>query len=327
MVKTLGIVLLLVTCLLSGCSKESMLSASHERTSLMATMGTFCAVQMTDFDDALAQKIFQRFKQIEADLSTYDPSSYISHYNARTLQKGAYNADFDTLLTLSKAITHDTYGAYNPCLLPLSKCWGFQANRPIQPPDAKTLASILQSCSYDAPDHQLDFGAIAKGYALSQAANAVPLAKALISVGGSYYAHGDTYRIAIKDPYSSHADDTLLTTSLPAGYTLSTSGNYEKQVSIAGKRYTHIFDPRTGWPVTGIDAVTVLMPRDAARADAYATALMVMTASERTAWLKRHPEVAVLIVANHTLYTNPLMNSHIITDSIHSPCHPVEELQ
>jgi thiamine biosynthesis lipoprotein len=114
------------------------------------------------------------------------------------------------------------------------------------------------------PAVQLDFGGYAKGYALDRAADllrASGIANALINVGGNVMAlgrHGERrWRVGLDSPRGA---DVLATLELNDGEAIGTSGDYRRYYEIDGKRYAHIIDPRTGYPVAGVQSVTVLVP-------------------------------------------------------------------
>jgi thiamine biosynthesis lipoprotein len=110
---------------------------------------------------------------------------------------------------------------------------------------------------------QLDFGGYAKGYALDRAAailRAAGISNALVNVGGNAMALGRRgarpWRVGLDSPRGA---DLLATLDLNDGEAIGTSGDYRRYYEIDGKRYSHIIDPRTGYPVSGIESVTVLV--------------------------------------------------------------------
>ncbi|HCJ10261.1 MAG TPA: hypothetical protein DHW14_03750, partial [Clostridiales bacterium] len=130
------------------------------------------------------------------------------------------------------------------------------------------------------PGMSLALGGIAKGYAVDSAAQVLAGAgvdRAVIDAGGDLYLlgtkpSGEPWRIAVRHP---RAEGFLGVLELPGGTAVATSGDYERFFVHEGRRYHHILDPSTGWPVSGVVSVTVLAPT-AAEADALATALFVL---------------------------------------------------
>jgi thiamine biosynthesis lipoprotein len=110
----------------------------------------------------------------------------------------------------------------------------------------------------------LDFGGYLKGVALDRAAAIFKqhgIANALINIGGNVMALGSKggtpWRVGIQHP---RATAPLATLELRDGEAIGTSGDYQRYFELDGKRYCHLIDPRTGWPSTGTQAVTVLIP-------------------------------------------------------------------
>jgi thiamine biosynthesis lipoprotein len=112
------------------------------------------------------------------------------------------------------------------------------------------------------PAVKLDLGGYAKGYALDRAAAILRqqgIANALVNIGGNVIAlgrHGErAWRVGIQHPRKSGA---LATLELHDGEAIGTSGDYQRYFELGGKRYCHLIDPRSGHPVQGVQAVTIL---------------------------------------------------------------------
>jgi thiamine biosynthesis lipoprotein len=109
---------------------------------------------------------------------------------------------------------------------------------------------------------QLDLGGYAKGYALDRAAAILRkqgINNALINIGGNIIALGQhgkrAWRVGIQHPRKSGA---LAMLELRNGEAIGTSGDYQRYFELGGKRYCHLIDPRTGYPMQGMQAVTIL---------------------------------------------------------------------
>ena len=112
------------------------------------------------------------------------------------------------------------------------------------------------------PAVQVDLGGYAKGYALDRAAALLRgrgVKNALINVGGNILALGSRgprpWRVGIQHPRKPSA---LAVLDLRDGEAIGTSGDYQRYFEAAGQRYCHLIDPRTGYPVRGVQAATVL---------------------------------------------------------------------
>ena len=163
-----------------------------------------------------------------------------------------------------------------------------------RPPSQETVERLLGSTGYShlqlrethpavrrvRPGVQLDFSAIAKGYAVDEVwglLSEAGLSDYLVEIGGEVRtrgtrADGQAWSIGIESP-----DRTGVTEAVPLrDAAIATSGDYRNYFEHGGRRYSHVLDPRTGWPVPhGLTSVTVIAS-SAATADALATALLVL---------------------------------------------------
>lgn len=162
------------------------------------------------------------------------------------------------------------------------------------------------------PGLMLDLGGIAKGAILEDSAQILQdleIYNAIINIGGDLMVIGDIdgrpANIGIRSPAE---EEAIASVDVVAGETIVTSGDYERFIVIDGERFSHILNPRTGYPVDHTSAVTVIHT-DAMLADAAATALMVGGAAEferLTSALEL--EYALLIDATGDLSLTPAMD-------------------
>ncbi|MEO1766563.1 FAD:protein FMN transferase [Thiobacter aerophilum] len=169
-------------------------------------------------------------------------------------------------------------GLFNPAIGRLIALWGFESDefKPVRPDPAaidKLVAAhpgmgdivIAEGRAASRnPAVQLDFGGYAKGLALDRAAaqlKAAGIRNALINIGGNILALGRAgdrpWHVGIQHPRRA---GVLAELDLQDGEAIGTSGDYQRYFEAEGRRYCHIIDPRTGWPVQGVQAVTVLVP-------------------------------------------------------------------
>ena len=157
---------------------------------------------------------------------------------------------------------------------------GQRAHRPppdvlppdVQPPDLRpdVLPDVLpdgqpRQLHFTVPGMELDFGGIVKEYAVDRVAallQAAGVAHGFVNLGGDVRAlgpqpDGRPWRIGIRHPREPGA--LLITLELATG-ALASSGDYERCITVDGRRYGHILDPRTGWPVRRMAAVSVVAP-------------------------------------------------------------------
>ncbi|HPB10517.1 MAG TPA: FAD:protein FMN transferase [Kiritimatiellia bacterium] len=279
------------------------------------TMGTVAAVQCADAAAAphvrdLAQRTFQ---SLDNDLSAWNPASTLCAVNAAagTPRPVAVPPDFAAVLQAALGFCADSEGAFNPLIGPVMQAWGFNggALHPVCPAAEDLVALLARTHWHDIhlttgaqatvrlalPGMQLDFGAIAKGYAVDLAWERLKAAghtNLLIDLGGNLRALGEAapgrggWRTGVRNPFQAHALAGKFL--MRDGEAVATSGNYERFVEIDGLRYAHIMDGRTGQPVTGMAGVTVIAP-DAATADALSTALFILGPQRGAALLRTRP--------------------------------------
>ena len=197
------------------------------------------------------------------------------------------------LIRLSAHYEFQSRGHFNAGLGRLSELWGLQPEPVDLPalPDASNIAAIVDSrpstinlvwedfmLSSPNPNLMLDLGGIAKGLILADSMEIIArhgVSNAIVNIGGDLSVMGDVNGrdayVGIRSP-----SGPLPIAGLDVGdnETVVTSGNYERFIHIDGVRYTHIFDPSTGFPVDQTASVTVV-DEDPVKADAAATALMV----------------------------------------------------
>ena len=215
---------------------------------------------------------------------------------------GVYKTAFEVMKTSG--------GAFNPLIGNVMKLWGFNGGKALRVPAGKEIANLPFSprdvffdgarIRLEKKGMSLDLGAIAKGAAVDRVAENVaktlPGAEVAVNLGGNVKNLGKKPRkIGVRNPFGGGYAATLV---LSGGEAVATSGNYERFVEMDGVRYAHIFDGRTGSPVTnGVAAVTVVS-KSATLADALSTTLFVLGPKEGSRLLaSRYPDVAALWIS------------------------------
>lgn len=260
-------------------------------------MGTVGNITIFSDEEALAEKSLDQaqkiIREIEAVCNIFDPESELSRLN-----RTAYEKEFICSPLLWEMLcAADHYwrfsgGAYDPTVSALMKLWGFRRKRQTLPTEAERAEAMKKTgwdkVILDREKHSvrfavegiaIDFGGIAKGFALEKVLAALRengIRYAVIDLGGNLGVLSDKekpryYRIGIRDP---ETPDRQIHVFATAENCIATSGNYERYVVIDGKQYTHIMDPRTGLPVSGMLSVTVVTPRGT-DSDALSTAIFV----------------------------------------------------
>lgn len=268
-----------------------------------STMGTTWSVNLHSLPAGtnvanLKQRLQKRLDQINALMSTYDPTSEVSRFNIQTSSDWiAISAETAQVVELALQISELTDGAFDISVGPLVELWGFgAAKRAEQIPNNTQIEEQLAKVGYQKlqlrrqpaalkkqhPQLRIDLSAIAKGYAvdvLAELLNQQGIDNYLVEIGGELQISGQRtdktpWRIAIEKPLEGTRE--VATIFALTDTALATSGNYRNYFVENGQRYVHTLNPVSGQPIRHkLASVTVLDP-NCARADALATALMVM---------------------------------------------------
>jgi len=266
-------------------------------------MGTLFVVEYEAPDaetaDRAGRALWQRVWDLEQTLSTWIPASLLSRVN-RDAARGPVRVDRDTMRVLrtAESVWKRSDGAFDPTVGPLLAVWKPLATLSQMPHDdaiarARDLVGFGKvvllaeppSVQFTEEGVSLDVGGVAKGYAAEAAARAAIEAGATacrVNAGGDVFAAGAPrdspagFPVMIRDPDAA-PDRTLPGLEFPLlDRAVATSGNYERYTEIAGKRYSHILDPRTGRPVSDAVVQVTVIAGEGAQADALATALTVL---------------------------------------------------
>jgi thiamine biosynthesis lipoprotein len=251
-------------------------------------LGTY--VEVVSGERSAGKIAFSEIKRIEKLLSKYDPASELSELN----NSGRLKVNPDTLYIIERAkyFWEKSDGAFDITVAPLMDLWGF-TDKKYRKPTQTEVERVLGVVGSDKiiidkeksvvelkiPAMKLDLGAIAKGYAVDCAIKRIKgngIKNCLINAGGDIYCLGDSYgvpwKVAVQDPRKSGLLDNLELKDAA----VATSGDYAQYFIKDNKRYSHIMNPRTGYPSdSGVVSVTVIAP-DCLTADALATAIFVL---------------------------------------------------
>ncbi len=278
--------------MLTGCSQGSLVKEA------MTLMDTFCEISCYSQDRASAIKAidaaFTEMRRIENVFSKFDENTSVSNINRIAgLEKVIVSEEVFGLTERSVYYSRISEGSFDITVGPLMEIWGF-VRRQKAIPDRDVIDNALKSVGYKNIELdpkelsirflnkgvKIDFGGIAKGYAVDRAKDVLiahGIKNGIINLGGNISAlgkapSGKNWNIGVEDP---RGKGRILKTFELRDMAISTSGNYERFFEIGGKRYSHIINPVTGKPCQGIISVTVVAD-SAEKADALSTAIFVM---------------------------------------------------
>jgi thiamine biosynthesis lipoprotein len=225
---------------------------------------------------------FSELHRLDEMLSNYRPDSEWSRLNLSAGRVAVkVSAELFQLLLACEKYSAESEGAFDITVGPLMKLWGFYkgTGRVPAPAEIRTtlgrvgyrhvhLDAAHQIVQFDDLGVELDPGGIGKGYAIDRMVEALRrrgFVKALVAASGSsIYGLGSPpaepkgWRVTVADPKDPRS---IATEVFLRDMALSTSGNREKVFLAEGKTYSHILDPRTGYPAQGTSLVSVLGPR------------------------------------------------------------------
>lgn len=237
---------------------------------------------------------------VDAQMSTWKPDSALCRFNgSRPDEWVELPEDLAFVIAAALRIEKESGGAFDAGVGELVNAWGFGPAGKVPDPGAvATLASRPRArpadcVEIDAPRRarkhapvSLDLSAIAKGFGVDRLARAleqVGIDQYLVSIDGEVRAgapkpDGDPWAVAVERP-DRHARDVAGVVEL-TGSALATSGDYRHWKDVGGNTVSHTIDPRTNRPLRGGVASVTVMAADCMHADAWATALMVLGATE-----------------------------------------------
>ncbi len=246
-------------------------------------------------------------------LSTYIPSSEISRLNASG-QLAFESSYFYPVLQRSKEIFDATDGTFDPTVGPLIQAWGFGPDRKIPDLDSSRVDSLLNFVGFDRvvfdpkeasipTSFQLDFSAIAKGYAVDLVGELLEekgMSNYLVEIGGEVRCRGvndenKSWSLGIEDPTVQMDEQQLLAIVRLKDLSLATSGNYRNYYEADGKIFAHIVDPRTGYTAQHNLLSASVFANDCMTADAYATAFMVLGLEQSKEIISRDDIEGILV--------------------------------
>lgn len=252
--------------------------------------------------------------RIEKLISSWDEASQTSKINRNAgVQPVKVAGELYNLIERAAGLSRLTDGAFDISYASMDRLWTFDGSMK-EMPSAEDIRTSVSKVGYQNillnkrdrtvflknPGMKIGFGAIGKGYAADRAKELLirmGVVAGIINASGDMNTwgqqpNGNEWKVAITNPLDKNKAFALLPIS---NRSVVTSGNYEKYVEFNGKRYTHIIDPRTGYPSSGILSVTVFAPK-AELADALATSVFVMGTEAGLDRINQLPNIDCIII-------------------------------
>lgn len=291
-----------------------------QRSRLVTLMGSKFEITLVDKDSLSAErnidKSVSEIRRIENLISEWNPETQISEVNRNAGIKPV-KVDAEVFALTEKGIYFSelTDGAFDISIVAMDKIWKFDDSMNELPSEESIRNSIknvgYQNIILDKTNStiflknkgmKIGFGSIGKGYAADKTRE---LMKSFGVKAGIINASGDLstwgtqpdgtpWAIGINNPFR---DDTIAAVLYLKENAVTTSGSYEKYAEINGKRYSHIMNPKTGYPSTGLTSVTVVGP-NATMANGFSTSIMVLGRKKGLKLIKKFPDYQYLLITD-----------------------------
>ncbi|OQK17880.1 hypothetical protein AU255_08470 [Methyloprofundus sedimenti] len=292
----------ILVLVLSGCANNNNVE-KYPFNFTGPTMGTSFTIKASQLPDSvkvnrLEKLIQKRLDEINQRMSTYISNSEVSFINSsRNAGATFISPELFKVLTQAEEISSLSDGAFDITVGPLVNLWGFGPDQmDNQAPTAEEIQQALRNVGYKnlflhpriktlsktLPDVAIDLSALAKGYAVDEVAKVLDgqgITDYMVEIGGELYLkgtnlQGENWRIAIEKPNAEKRELQMILAITDIA--MATSGDYRNYFEKDGKRFSHTIDPKTGYPVTHKLASVTVLSDTSMKADAWATALMVL---------------------------------------------------
>ncbi len=311
--KTIPMLALLLWCLFT--------SGQVQESKTINLMGSVFQITLVDRDSISAHfhmdKAIAEMERIENLISEWRPHSQISEVNKNAGIRPV-KVDEEVLTLAQRALWFSTIsrGAFDISIAAMDNIWVFDGTME-QLPLKKEIKRSVEKVNYKNilldPVHstifltkkrmKIGFGSIGKGYAADKGRQLLQesgIKAGMVNASGDIASwgtqlNGKPWRIGVNDPFETGKLAEILEFSDINA--VATSGNYEKYAELNGKRYSHIIDPKTGFPSTGLTSVTII-GQNAELCNGFSTATMVLGLKKGMKLLKKHPEYRYIFITD-----------------------------
>ena len=278
--------------------------------------GTYYNIRYENTED-LHAVIKTSLQRVNNSLSMFNPHSVISKINSN--DSVILDTLFITMYQEAQSISELSKGAFDITVAPMVHAWGFGKSKDYRVESSSiNIDSLKELVGYEKitlcghqivkqdPRTTLDASAIAKGYGCDIVANALRAhgcANFLVEIGGEVVLQGvnekgNPWRVGISKPKNDATgmDDTLQEIISSSDLCMATSGNYLQYYMVGKERRSHTIDPRTGYPVEHSLLSATVTARSCMRADALATACMVLGEEKALNLIECFPDAACYLI-------------------------------
>ena len=284
-------------------------------------MGSTFSISLVDKDSSNANKhideVIHEIRRIENLISEWQPHTQISQVNAAAGKHGV-KVDKEVLELTKRALAYSemSNGAFDISTAAMDNIWKFDGSMESLP-TAEALAQSIARVGYQhivmdeenstiflkKQGMKIGFGSIGKGYAADRGRALMQekgIQAGMVNASGDIATWGTLpknkkWMIGIKNPFKRHKYAKILKLKESA---VATSGSYEKYAEIDNIRYSHIINPKTGMPSTGLTSVTIYGPSTEV-ANALSTSIMVLGEKEAKRLIKQFPNYGFIFIRDN----------------------------
>lgn len=290
-----------------------------EQTKTLNLMGSVFQITLVDSDSISAHqninKAILEIERIENLISEWRPQTQISQVNQNAGIKPV-KVDKEVFELTKKAIwfSEISNGAFNISIVAMDKIWKFDGTME-KLPSKKAIRNSIVNVNYknivldsinstiflSKKGMKIGFGSIGKGYAADKARKLLQesgIIAGIINAAGDIATwgtqiDGNPWRIGVNNPLET--GETIEILEFSGNNAVTTSGNYEKYAEINDKRYSHIINPKTGYPSTELISVTIIGP-NAEMCNGFSTSIMVLGLEKGIKLINKFPDYQYIII-------------------------------
>ncbi|MFT4015387.1 MAG: FAD:protein FMN transferase [Agriterribacter sp.] len=315
---------------------SSNVSAQTIRKRVTTLMGSRFEIIITAKDSASAEQyidtVIAEITRIESLISEWRPATQISEVNNNAgIRPVKVDKEVFELTRRAIYFSRISDGAFDISFAAMDRIWKFDDSMTEMPsPESvkKSVAkvgyrniildSINSTIFLKLEGMKIGFGSIGKGYAADRGRQVMlehGVYAGIVNASGDMTAWGTQpdgtgWKIGITNPFNA---DSLLAIIALKNASVTTSGSYEKYVEFNGRRYSHIINPKTGYPATGLTSVTVTGP-NAETANGFSTALMVLGRKKGLRLIKKYPAYSCIMITDKgKVVKSENFNKHVET--------------
>ena len=262
-------------------------------------------------------EIITEISRIENLISDWKPSSQVSEVNQNAGIKPV-KVDKEVFELAKRALhfSEITNGAFDISFAAMDRIWKFDGSM-TEMPSAEAIKKSVEKVGYkniilDSTQStiflkikgmKIGFGALGEGYATNKCRDLMlskGITAGIVNASGDMTVwgkqpNGKDWKIGMTNPF--HTDEVFAVVPLKEG-AVTTSGSYEKFVVFNGKRYSHIINPATGYPSTGLCSVSVFGP-NAETANGFSTSIMILGQKEGLNLIKNYPDYSCIMITDN----------------------------